>query len=173
MGATTLDPVADKLGVYNASENRLDEATITEVMRSLYRVAASGVTGDMNGNNVQLTLASQRADTGWAIAGNVMSFTGAPDHVDISAMAYGTGGGARSSPELLLVKNGDTANPIAISGTGYIRNSGGHDSSSNTISFRDVAPGSNPTYQLIARRGATNTTAVPIVLGSFSAKATL
>jgi len=33
MGATTLDALADKLGVYNASEGRIDEAVIDEVLK--------------------------------------------------------------------------------------------------------------------------------------------
>lgn len=140
-------------------------------------MASYGVTGDSNQTGTTLTLAAVREDAGWSSLApvNEATFTGSPDRVRISAITYmhqpQSGLFARINPGLLLQRNGVT---IARSATGYERHSGGHDSSSNTISFIDPTPGVNPVYRLRAfQENASQGDVLLVDLGAFSLEAVL
>lgn len=134
-------------------------------------LAHATTSGDSNVDGQPITLTEVRADAGWTLDTvlNEYTYTGTPDKVRIDAMvqvdATSAGALARISPELLLLKNGVV---VAISSTGYQRHGTGHDTSSNTISYTDPNPGTNPVYVLQSREDSIQTEVLPIDLGHFS-----
>lgn len=128
------------------------------------------VSGDSNQPNNILTLTPNREDSNISTQSNIVTYTGSPDKIMIDAMTYFREGQnstfARIAPELELVKNGTIV--VAKSGTGYQRHSSNHVASSNTISWTDHNPGTNPTYALRAQQGASQTDVLNVDLGHFS-----
>lgn len=130
---------------------------------------------DINDNGV-IDITSLRTDSGWSFAANSFTYTGSPDHVDISAMCKNLDpGGAsrvRANPTMSLQKliGGAWVTQVE-SATGYIRDGTGHTESSNTISYTDESPGVNPQYRLLSRQESTEGDSVNSSLGKFSLKA--
>jgi len=120
------------------------------------------------------TDAADRLDEGWSETAGEITFTGAPDHVAINAMIHqaiaNNANIQRSSPELILQKNGVT---VITSATGYIRDSGDHEQSSNAVYWIDPNPGVNPVYRIMCGQDTTITGAVSVVNGFFQAQAFL
>ena len=88
-----------------------------------------------------------------------VSFTGAPSAVDLRVhVHYGIANsisGSRVAPVVELWRVSGTPTLLASAATGYIRDSNDHEESSFTISIWDVAAGTNPVYELRARRDST------------------
>ena len=134
-------------------------------------LAGGGVTGDANQVNTVKTLTNTRADAGWALAGNIWTYTGSPDHVEINMNAWWNGDNiARIQPVLELLRN----NVVVATGSNtYIRGATGHDSSSITIAYTDLNPGANPNYRIRSQQGSTLGQVVTIDGSSLSLKAVI
>jgi len=147
----------------------------TAEVDSTFLAAASVPIQDVNDNGT-LAITSERADTGWTIAGNVLTYAGTPDSVRITVMvkqAIANGVNIqRPAPVLSLRKNGAAAgNEIANSATGYIRDATDHEESSNTIAIVDHNPGTNPTYTVATEQDSTQGGVVNSEIGHFTAEA--
>lgn len=157
----------------------------TEVIKTIAEISEAGgsapdplahfdVSGDGNQPNTTLTLSSNREDGAWSEAGNVVTYSGSPDRVRITAMAgyenpTDVSGKQRICPELELIKNGTQR--LAVSASGYQRHNSGANTSSNTISFIDPDPGVNPNYRLRAQQGGNQNDVEQIDIGHFSLEA--
>lgn len=166
--AQILQCLCDLQDRVQALENQSLNTTTVQVENSF--LASAGVTGDSNQPNQILNLAPTRQDGAWTVAGNVASYAGSPDRVEIDASTYmqqnQSGAFARINPELELVRNGTTV--VAKSGSGYQRHATGHDSSSNDFSWIDPAPGANPSYTLRAQQGSVQNDVLNVDIGHAS-----
>ena len=145
------------------------------ITKQEYLVGAS-VTGNHNAANTVLTVTETRADAGWSFpATNRLTFTGEPNYVELeiniaSIQPLGDPQKQRVRPIVELLRNNTV---IAISATGYQRHVIDDASSSNNFPFRDVNPGTNPSYRLRTQQGNTMTEVVDVTLGSITAKAVI
>ena len=157
----------------SASYNHLASLIQTTIDVDQSFVAKANVTGDANQPNVIQTLASQRADAGLTIAGNVITNNIGGDYVEIDVVEYfqqnNNAAYQRINPELQLLKNGAV---VATSASGYQRHATGHDSSSNSIGYVDHNPAVGDTWQLRSQQGSTQNDVLNIDIGRFSVTVT-
>lgn len=125
-----------------------------------------------------LDITTVRVDPGWSELAGGLVFTGSPDRVEISAIVLqGTVGQVttRTSPGLKLVRrysvSANWASLSPYSATGYIRGTQLHTESSNTITFIDENPGTNPHYRFNTRQETSSSGSVPVIEGRISALA--
>ena len=128
---------------------------------------------NMNLAGGEVTISNRRLDEGWEQADNTLVYTGSPDririNVSIPQQIANNADAQRAAPIIVLRRNGE---PIARSATGYIRDFSDHEQSSQTISYVDSAPDSNPVYDLIKEQdSAINSAVTSNPIASFSAEA--
>ena len=120
--------------------------------------------------NATVNITSNRLDNGWSVTGEAFEYSGSPDRVRVSAQVHQIVDSTtiRMAPRLDLLRNGVI---VATSASGYIRNGTGHQQSSNSITFVDPAPGTNPSYQLDCVRESNASANTNVVIGSFGVEA--
>lgn len=128
------------------------------------------VTPGQNVNDNQaITTTVDVLDPGWTSPGNgELLYTGSPVKVRISVQINQQSAGIRAAPAVNLFR-GNTL--IAESSTGYTRNTSNHNRSSNTISYVDRNPGTDPVYRILSEQESSTATAALVSIGQFSAEA--
>jgi len=147
----------------------------TTIVDSSYLASASVDVQNVNTNGI-IDITSQRIDQGWSFNVNEYTYTGEPDKIIISCQIHqqiaNNINRQRPAPVLNLEKNDGTGwSVISKSATGYIRDASDHEQSSNTISFTDPSPGTNPQYRMSKEQDTTINGAVNSIIGSFSLNA--
>ena len=122
--------------------------------------------------NAQVNISDVRLDSGWTAPTDSLSYSGSPDRVRIYVnVNHGIDAAAniqRGNPLIILRRN---SVEIARSSTGYLRDLDVHESSSNTISFVDPDPGTNPAYDLVSEQEGVVGVITSTPQSSFSAEA--
>lgn len=157
-------------------------ASVTQVIDIYSDLLAKATvdTGQDVNDNDTINITAARLDTGWATASGGLGYTGDPDRVRIAAMVHQQDPGnavARANPTLQVQRSnnagGTWADISPESATGYIRDATGHGESSNTVSFVDHAPGTNPIYRLVSRQESAEGDPVTVVSGQLACEAVL
>ena len=124
---------------------------------------------DVNDNDV-IDITVQQAEGNWQDNGDgSITYLGTPTSIVFHAQVLQAGTGQRAAPILNLEK---TNVQISTSATGYIRAVTGHNMSSNSIAgFRDINPGTNPTYRLSSGQESNNGGVATSLTGHFDLEA--
>lgn len=129
-------------------------------------VAAVETTGDGNEPNLPHTFTSVRADTGWTVGADSVTYAGSPDFVEIYLNEFfdpnQSNALQRITPVAQITRNGIV---IATINNSYQRHQSDHNSSSNNGALIDPNPGSNPVYQVISQQGSNQNDVLPITDG--------
>lgn len=125
------------------------------------------VTGDgvnINQTLSPMTLTTDTLGAGWANASGVLTYTGSPTDVVVRVNLHGaignTANAQRPAAVVELWRSSGTPTMLTTMATGYIRDATDHEEASWSCSYLDMAPGTNPSYELRTRRDSTNAGAV-------------
>lgn len=138
--------------------------------RTLREVAFATVDSQDVNDNDTIDITVQQAEGNWQDNGDgSITYLGTPTSVMIHSQILQTSAGQRAAPILNLEK---TNVQISTSATGYIRSATGHNMSSNSIAgFRDINPGTNPTYRLTSGQESDSGSTTTSLTGHFDLEA--